>query len=496
MQYVATELINEKVWWHRTLWWRNLSARCAVFYTFMLEGIFMGVWSFFLADIEDRLNLSDAELGTAVLFVYFGMVLVSGITAYILKVYGSQFSMCLGALGFGISLSFIPLATTLGLLIFTMLLYGCTMGIMDISMNSGAILTEIVAGMPLLGSFHGSYSVAAAIGSLVGAALASSNLGIVAVFAGFSVTSVVMTLILHANIYNFRQEEIITDFKNENHGPPEDVTEYSPFTEAGSVDEDGGSKQSALHTPLVDERDDHSSQHSLDDLTGDSPPAMPASTKWIIAFYSMVGFLAAFGESSIVTWSIVYFDRELDASSVMKSLGFSCFMVCMALGRFSCDYLRSKFGRRLIVRVGGFLACGGLLLVVLAPDLPGAIAFACLGFCLTGMGLSTLIPTMFSSAGHIPGGMHAGTSIAIVSMFTNCGAICSSPLVGVISDLFGSMRLAFMCDALLIGLICPLGWGIPEESHVFRKSSRGSRSSADMRRTSKDEFLVSHSEPM
>jgi MFS family permease len=169
----------------------------------------------------------------------------------------------------------------------------------------------------------------------------------------------------------------------------------------------------------------------------------------------------------------------------MKSMGFNCFMVCMALGRFSCDILRSKFGRTLMVRVGGVLACGGLGLVVLAPDLPGSIAFACVGFSITGMGLSTLIPTMFSSAGHIPGGVHAGTSIAIVSMFTNAGAICSSPLVGYLSESLHSMRLAFLCDAILLGIICPLSWGIPDESHVFKKG--GDSATGDDGRTSKDE---------
>lgn len=466
----------------------------------------MGVWSYFLSDIEDRLDLSDAELGTAVLFVYLGMVLVSPLTAFLLKRFGSQFSMCSGALGFGISLSFIPQSTSLGVLIFTMLIYGCTMGVMDISMNSGAILTEIVAGKPLLGSFHGSYSVAAAIGSLAGAGLSSSSLGIVAVFGGFSVTSVALTLIMHANMYNYIQEEIITDFKNENHSPLDneeggDEDQYSPFVDRNSVDSMGNPKTAALQAPLMDrlsDRDDHSSEHSLDDLNGSGEPPMPIQTKWIIAFYSMVGFLAAFGESGIVTWSIVYFDRALDASSFMRSLGFTSFMVCMALGRFCCDYLRRVFGRRVMVRTGGLLACGGLLLVVLSPSLPAGIAFACIGFCITGMGLSTLIPTMFSSAGHLPGGVHAGTGIAIVSSFTNCGAICSSPLIGVLSDSFHSMRLAFLCVAVLLGVLFLLSWGIPVESMVYRRSSqsRSKGSSVDRRKTSMDEFIVVHSEPM
>jgi MFS family permease len=492
MDGLAHHLTNKKVWWHETLFWRNIFARSSVFYTFMLEGMFTGVWSYFLADIEDNLNLSDAELGTAVLFVYLGMVLVSAFTAYLLQVYGSQVSTYIGAISFGISLSFIPFAPNLGLLILTMFIYGWSMGIMDISMNSSAILTEIVAGKPLMGSFHGSYSVAAAIGSVVGGALSQSSLGIYVVFCSFSIVSVVLTSMFHSNMYNYAQEIIITEFKND-HGSPEDaedVTEYSPLVADGAATE----ATTPLHAPLLHttpvaaaaaaadddaemsndtpERDVERDFTNPDSLRGPVPASMSVESRWIIAFYSMVGFLAAFGESGIVTWSTVYFDRNIHASSVLKSLGFTSFMVCMALGRFSCDYLRRKFGRRYMVRTGGALALSGLLLVVLSLELPCSIAFACIGFSITGMGLSTLIPTMFSSAGHIPGGMHAGTSIAIVSTFTNCGAIISSPLIGVVSDAFGSMQYAFLFIAILLGILFPLSWGIPCESLVYKRSQK------------------------
>jgi hypothetical protein len=82
-------------------------------------------------------------------------------------------------------------------------------------------------------------------------------------------------------------------------------------------------------------------------------------------------------------------------------------------------------------------------------------------------------------------------------MFTNAGAICSSPLVGLLTDSFRSMRLAFLCDAILLGIICLLSWGIPEELHVFKKGGGRSGSVTDgARRTSKDEFLIVHGDPM
>jgi len=431
-----------------------------VYYTFMLEGIFMGVWSYYLVDIQHKVDLSDSQLGSAVLFVYLGMVVISPFTAYCLKTFGSKASMLLGAILFGISLSLIPLSFSHISLIITMSTYGLSMGIMDISMNSSAILTEIVAGKSLFGGFHGSYSVAAAIGSVVGEVLSANHFETMAVFGALSVGSVILTAAFHANMYNLKQEVLITEYQStvaaENNGETE---ENGPRAASNGVDVEND----ALHKRNRSSSSAEEGVSAVYDVT--------TSPRYMIAFYSMVGFLAAFGESSMVTWSIVYFHREMHASELLKSLGFICFMACMALGRFSSDVLRATFGRRVMVRVGGAFAFTGLSLVALAPDLPHSIIFGCIGFSITGLGLSTLIPTMLSSAGHIPGGAHAGTSIAIVSMFTNSGAIVSSPLLGMMSDGLGSMRLAFFCEAVLLGVMCVVSWGIPEESSIFKRNS-------------------------
>ena len=54
-------------------------------------------------------------------------------------------------------------------------------------------MTEIVAGFPIMGSFHGSYSLAAACGSLLGGALAVSGLSTALVFGVFGGMSLFVT---------------------------------------------------------------------------------------------------------------------------------------------------------------------------------------------------------------------------------------------------------------------------------------------------------------
>jgi MFS family permease len=526
-----------------------------VFFPFMLEGVLMSVLSFFLTDIERNLKLTDSQLGTAVLCIYVGMVLVSPATAYGIRVFGSQSTTFTGSLGFAVMYSFIPKAHMLNTLMAVMFVYGAFMGLMDISMNSHAILTEVVAGKPLLGTFHASYSIAAAFGSLIGGALTQSTLGIDGVFQVVSFISIVLAFASGSNMYSFAQEKVITQIlKNvssdaQNSTKPtvgskrgtsdvelEDVESsdgslsFSEAPDSRNLDkiitfgankvakrphrstlsevtsEDSGMTNAFIKGFSMEGYDNGRSQSGKGGKNGSSTGAAAGgagtsgadsakgtssadasnnssssnnsnnnsnngSSNWLtVACYSAVGFLAAFGESGLLTWCVAYFERYLSATPHSKSLGFTVFMVCMACGRFSCDYLRGRYGRRITVRVGGVCASLGLLGIVASPELPGDIAWAVASCALTGIGLSTIIPTMFSSAGHIPGAAHAGTSIAIVSMFTNSGCLASSPLIGFVSDAAGSMRVALFWDALLVACIVPLSLGIPEEEQAFLKA--------------------------
>jgi MFS family permease len=407
------------------------------------------------------------------------------------------------------------------------------MGIMDISMNNCGILTEIVAGKPLLGSFHGTYSVAAALGSLLGGLFISAHIETMTAFLMVFGVAFFFSFITCWHMYDPIQEKFLTDYHGEDR---KDITkplmseDYQEIeddratmirsydnvnvhvldqnrgtvitygaaaqTETGrtheerltmsefvSADQLFDHKQSLREISNEDTHEETSVEHNstAKEDSGFSFEGLYAARK-IIFFFSLVGFLGAFGESGIMTWSVVYFDRYIPAESMVKSLGLTSFMVCMGAGRFLCDYLRHRFGRRWIFRIGGLLALSGLVLVVLCVDLPAAAVFACLGFGLTGLGLSTIIPIVFSSVGHLPG-VHAGTALATAAFCSYSGSIVSSPIIGLLSDLFGSLRMALLVDALLLGMIFPLSWGIIPETAVFQKQSEKEENADQIRDT-------------
>jgi MFS family permease len=63
-------------------------------------------------------------------------------------------------------------------------------------------------------------------------------------------------------------------------------------------------------------------------------------------------------------------------------------------------------------------------------------------------------------------GQHAGTALATVAAFTYCGSIISPPLIGGMSDAFQSLRWALFVDAILLALVIPFSYGVPQEDVI------------------------------
>lgn len=422
---------------------RNIFCRVAVMYFFMLEGLLAGVFASQLPSIQDDGDLSDSALGFCVLFLYFGTVLATPIAGRITIVIGSKWSTISSALLFTCALPFVGLnprgnfsfdkTETQALLSATMFWFGFTLGLMDVSMNACGVVAEIVDNRPLMGSFHGSYSIAAAIAALIGSSLSAAGWSPLKIFLLISVICLFTTLAAGGSLYKSSSE-----------------MKYSSLKNSSNTDLD------------VDLSDDEDVQRNVEKDEDNNFCCCDLFPNITTLFLCAVGFLASYGEGGMVTWCVIYYDRYLGLSGTLNSLGYITFMICMASGRFACDKLRQKFGRRKLVRMGGILSGSGLFLVVFSPLMPLSILFSTIGFALTGSGLSTLIPTVFSSAGHLPN-QDAGKAIATVAAFTYSGSIVSPPMIGAMSSLFGSLRLSFLVVSFLMFILFFLSFGVPPE---------------------------------
>ena len=109
----------------------------------------------------------------------------------------------------------------------------------------------------------------------------------------------------------------------------------------------------------------------------------------------------------------------------------------MATGRFLGDGMINKFGRKKVIQTGGFLISGGLFTSVFLPFLiPSTI-----GFMLVGLGVSTIVPTLYSIAGKHPT-IPPGEALTAVSSVSFLGFLMGPPVIGYIAELFG-LRFSF-----------------------------------------------------
>lgn len=157
----------------------------------------------------------------------------------------------------------------------------------------------------------------------------------------------------------------------------------------------------------------------------------------------LIAFCCMVCEGTMFDWGSIYFVKEVQAPPSLTTLGYAAFMTTMAGGRFGGDRLAEKLGRKNLIRISGLLIATGLMLAVALPY----IVFATIGFLITGMGVSTVVPMVYSAAGR-SGKVASGVALATVSTIGYLGFLFGPPAVGLIAQAF-SLRWSFTLIALL-----------------------------------------------
>lgn len=148
-------------------------------------------------------------------------------------------------------------------------------------------------------------------------------------------------------------------------------------------------------------------------------------------------------EGTMFDWSGVYFQKVVAVPPKQVIIGYTAFMSTMAGGRFLGDTIITRLGRQQVLKASGLLICSGLLLAVFFPY----IIPATLGCMLVGLGVSAVIPVVYSAAGNSH--QYApSVALATVSSIGFLGFLLGPPLIGWIAQLF-SLRISFACIALL-----------------------------------------------
>ena len=138
---------------------------------------------------------------------------------------------------------------------------------------------------------------------------------------------------------------------------------------------------------------------------------------------------------------------ELDEN--FAPIALAVFAAFMAIGRFGGDFVRARYHEPFILLGCSVIALVGLGLMVLTTSFYLSIT----GFLITGIGMSCLVPVIYSLSGSQPD-VSPGTGIAMVNTISGTGFLFGPFLVGIIANSFG-LRTSFVyIMGLGVGMLC------------------------------------------
>jgi len=170
--------------------------------------------------------------------------------------------------------------------------------------------------------------------------------------------------------------------------------------------------------------------------------------------FGAIAFCSAMVEGAMFDWSGIYFKDVVRARDGLTGLGYSCFMIAMATGRFCADSLSERFKVRRVLVASGLFMMAGLLAAVLNPT----IFTAATAFVIIGLGVSSVVPLVYSTAGRSKT-MAAGAALTAVSSLGFVGFLIGPPLIGFVAGLtslkgsFLSLTVASLAVVILSGYI-------------------------------------------
>jgi len=150
-----------------------------------------------------------------------------------------------------------------------------------------------------------------------------------------------------------------------------------------------------------------------------------------------IAFFIMASEGAIVDWSALYMEKVSLAKLSLLGLGYTVFSVTMAIGRFFGDSISHKFGSKLLILVGLFIAAIGFGSILLVNPIVVII-----GFGMVGLGLSVVIPELFRIGGKV-NGIEPSLGISFISGIGFMGFLVGPVLLGFLAHI-SSLKLSFL----------------------------------------------------
>ena len=353
--------------------------RIAVALIYFSMGLCFSSWASRIPDIKTSLHLKDAMFGSILFALPAAQFLMMPFSGKLVTRFGSHRTILFALPAYTICLTNIGLVKEGWQLAIALFLFGLTGNLCNISINTQGVSAERLYGRPIMASFHGGWSLAGFTGAFIG--LLMINLK-VAPYWHFITVILIVWMIIWFN------HPFLVKVKS---GMQKDEPRRKFFNRPDSV----------------------------------------------LLQLGIIGFCSMASEGAMFDWSGIYFKDVVKAPSSLVILGYTSFMIMMATGRFVADSIISKIGRQKLLQICGVMISTGLYTSVLFPHL-----ITCtIAFMLVGLGVSSIVPTVYSAAGR-HSKMPAGIALATVASVSFLGFLMGPPLIGYISAIAG-LRYSF-----------------------------------------------------
>lgn len=156
------------------------------------------------------------------------------------------------------------------------------------------------------------------------------------------------------------------------------------------------------------------------------PLSLPRGPLLLLGVLASMGLIA---EGAMYDWSVLFMKQERASAPSTAALAYASFSGAMAAGRFGGDWVRARVPSPRLLRISGALAAVGMALALSVPS----PVVALIGFAGVGLGLSNVVPVLFSAASQVPG-VSPAHGIAAVSGVGYLGMMAGPPLIGLIAE--------------------------------------------------------------
>lgn len=328
--------------------------------------------------VQEHYGLSISELSMMPFFMSIGSLLMMPFCGHLAAKYGSKKLSAMGYVYMTL-FSLLLLMPSKFLIYPFCMVYGIFVSLTDISINANSIIVEKAYKRPIIGLFHAFFYVGVGAGAILSIICLTIGIHVVAHFAFVSLLSVIQ-------FYFVR-----TFFLKE--------------------------------TP------------SKDCVPHKFKLLLPKGTLLLLSFIALCGRII---EGSVSDWSTYYMKEIITLEENIAPVGLLIYASFISFGRFFGDAIRKRFSGQTILLGCSFLAMLGLGIMIMKTDLYYAVT----GLFVSGLGLSCLVPIIYSLAGNTQD-VSPGTGIAMVNTISGTGFLFGPFVIGMIGEKY-DMHVSFI----------------------------------------------------